>query len=164
MAKDVLPKLATKATSFVLDKFERKISGQEAVKAGKGFILFISNEDFDDIIKIVESLEKSDLLIDGATETVKNEIKKQEGGFLSAMMAPMAASLISPMASLLIQPATSSMINSINGKTAMRARKGDEGGFLPLLALPLMIRSMSRKRVTRVGRGYNNMDHMDKKF
>ena len=30
----------------------------------------------DDIIKIVESLEKSHLLIDGATETVKFEIKK----------------------------------------------------------------------------------------
>ena len=30
----------------------------------------------DDIIKIVESLEKSGLLIDGATETVQHEIKK----------------------------------------------------------------------------------------
>ena len=41
MAKDVLPKLATKATSSVLDKFERKISGKGAVRAGKGFTLFI---------------------------------------------------------------------------------------------------------------------------
>ena len=30
----------------------------------------------DDIIKTVESLEKSGLLIDGASETVKHEIKK----------------------------------------------------------------------------------------
>ena len=30
----------------------------------------------DDIIKIVESLEKSGLLIDGASETVKLEIKR----------------------------------------------------------------------------------------
>ena len=42
LTKDVLPKLATKATSSVLDKFERKISGQGAVRAGKGFTLFIS--------------------------------------------------------------------------------------------------------------------------
>ena len=35
----------------------------------------------DDIINIVKSLEKSGLLIDGATETVKHEIKKQEGRF-----------------------------------------------------------------------------------
>ena len=53
--------------------------------------LVISNEDMDDIIKIVESLEKSGLLIDGDSETVKHEIKKQEGGFRSAMMSPMAA-------------------------------------------------------------------------
>ena len=36
------------------------------------FTLFISNETMDDIIKIAESLEKSGLLIDGATETVKH--------------------------------------------------------------------------------------------
>ena len=44
--------------------------------AGRRFTLFISNEDMDDIIKIIESLEKSGLLIDGASETVKHEIKK----------------------------------------------------------------------------------------
>ena len=42
----------------------------------KIFTLFISNEDMNDITKIVESLEKSGLLIDGANETVKHEIKK----------------------------------------------------------------------------------------
>ena len=44
------------------------------MRAGKGFILFISNEDIGDIIKIVESLEKSGLLIDGVTETAKHGI------------------------------------------------------------------------------------------
>ena len=99
LAKVVLPKLATKATSSVLDKFERKITGKGAVRAGRGFTFFISNEDMDVIIKIVESLDKSGLLIDVSTETVKHEIKKQEGGFLGAMMAPMTASMIAPMAS-----------------------------------------------------------------
>ena len=47
----------------------------------------------DDIIKIVKSLEDSGLLIEGATETAKYEIKKQEGAFPGARMAPMAASL-----------------------------------------------------------------------
>ena len=69
----------------------------------------------DDIIKIVESLENY-LLIDGASETVKYEIKKQQGGFLPAMMAPMAASLIALMNSSLIQPIASLLINSITGK------------------------------------------------
>ena len=35
-----------------------------------------------DIAKIIKSLEDSGVLIDGVTETVKYEIKKQEGGFL----------------------------------------------------------------------------------
>ena len=41
LARHVLPKLATKATSSVLDKFERKISGKGVVSARKGFTLFI---------------------------------------------------------------------------------------------------------------------------
>ena len=36
------------------DKFERKICRQEAVRAGKGLNLFISNEDMDDVIKLVK--------------------------------------------------------------------------------------------------------------
>ena len=48
------------------------------------------------IIEIVELLEKSSVLIDGANKTVTNQIKKQKGGFLGVIMAPMAASLIVP--------------------------------------------------------------------
>ena len=77
MAEDVLAKLATRTASSILAKFERKISGKGVVRAEKGFTLFISNKDMNDIIKFVESLEKLGLL----TETVKHEIK-QEGGFL----------------------------------------------------------------------------------
>ena len=51
LTKDVLPKLATKATSSVLDEVERKMSGRGAVRAGKGFILFISNEDMEILLK-----------------------------------------------------------------------------------------------------------------
>ena len=38
------------------------------------------------IIKTLKSLENSGRLIDGTSETVKHEIKKQEGTFLSDMM------------------------------------------------------------------------------
>ena len=62
LAKDFLAQLATKATSSVLYKFETKISGKGAVRARRGFTLFILNKDMDDIIKIVESLEKSGLV------------------------------------------------------------------------------------------------------
>ena len=39
--------------------------------------------------------------------------------------------------------------------------KQQEGGFLPLLTLPLMIKVLG-KGVTREGRGYDKMNHMNK--
>ena len=53
-----------------------KISEKEAIRAGKGFTLFISNEDVNGIINIIKSLQDSSVLVDGVTETVKKEIKK----------------------------------------------------------------------------------------
>ena len=52
-----MPKLVLKAASSVKDVFERNVIVQEAVRAGKGFTLLISNEDMDGIIKILKSLE-----------------------------------------------------------------------------------------------------------
>ena len=65
----------------MLHVFERKTSGQGVVKVGKGFTLFISNEDMD-ITEIVESLEELCLLIDDATKTVTLEIKNKMLAFL----------------------------------------------------------------------------------
>ena len=58
LAKDVLPKLTTKAFPSALDKFERKKSGNGVVRAEKRFTLLFSNEDMDDIIKTIEWLAK----------------------------------------------------------------------------------------------------------
>ena len=74
LARDNLPGLVSYLTSNVINKFERKISGKGAVRAGKGFTLFISDKDMNDIIKLIKSLEDSGILIDGGTETVKHEI------------------------------------------------------------------------------------------
>ena len=63
-------------TPNVINKFERKISGKGALRVGKGFTLFILNEDMNDITKIIKSLEDSGVIINGVTETVKHEIKK----------------------------------------------------------------------------------------
>ena len=73
LARDNLPGLVSSLTSNAINKFQRKISGKVDVIAGKGFTLFISSEE---IIKIMKSLEDSNVLIDGVTETVKHEIKK----------------------------------------------------------------------------------------
>ena len=48
----------------------------------------------EDLIKIVKYLEDSDLLLEGVTETVQNEIKEQKGGFLSMLLGTLGASLL----------------------------------------------------------------------
>ena len=75
LAKDNLPGLVSNLTSTAISKFGRKISGKGAVTAGKGFTLFISNEDVNDIIEFIKSLEDLGVIIDGVTETLKHEIK-----------------------------------------------------------------------------------------
>ena len=47
-----------------------------------------------DIIKIVQALEDSNNLLEGDTETVKNETKEQKGGFLSMLIGTLGASLL----------------------------------------------------------------------
>ena len=47
--------------------------------------LIISNEKMNDIMKIVQALEDSNILLKGATKTIKNETKEQKGGFLSML-------------------------------------------------------------------------------
>ena len=56
MAKDNLPGLVSNYTSSAINKFDRKINGKGA---GKRFTLLISNEDMNDIIKIIKSLQNS---------------------------------------------------------------------------------------------------------
>ena len=43
--------------------------------------LIISNNEMNDIIKIVQALEDSNILLEGVTETVKNETKEQKEDF-----------------------------------------------------------------------------------
>ena len=40
-----------------------------------------------DIMKIFEALEDSNILLKGVTKTIKNETKQQKGGFLSTLLA-----------------------------------------------------------------------------
>ena len=56
--------------------------------------LIISNEEMNDIMKIVKSLEKSALLIKGVSETIKNETKQEKGVFLGMLLDTLGASLL----------------------------------------------------------------------
>ena len=65
LARDNLPRLVSNLTSNAINKFKKKIKG--AARAGKRFTLFILKEDMNDIIKILKSLENSNVLIYGIT-------------------------------------------------------------------------------------------------
>ena len=62
------------------------------------------------ILKIIKSSEG---LEDGVTEAVKDEIKKQERGFLGALLVPLPASLV--------EPVISSVVKGISGRGVRRA-------------------------------------------
>ena len=56
--------------------------------------LIISNEEINDIMKIVKSLQKSGLLIKGISEKFENEAKEQKGGLLEMLLETLGASLL----------------------------------------------------------------------
>ena len=56
--------------------------------------LIMSNDEMEDIIKIVKSLENSGLLLKGVSNTIQNKAKEQNGGFLSMLLGKLGASLL----------------------------------------------------------------------
>ena len=66
-----------------------------------------------DLLKIVKSLEDSGLLSDGITETVKNEVKEQKGGFLSMLLGTLGVSLLGDL-----------LTKNLSGKGVIRTGEG----------------------------------------
>ena len=56
--------------------------------------LIISNDEKNDIMKIIRSLEGSRLLIKDVSEIIENEAKEQKGGFFSTLLGALGASLL----------------------------------------------------------------------
>ena len=50
-----------------------------------------------DILSIVQSLEHSEILLKGVSETIKDEAKEQKEGFLSMLLGTLGASLLGNM-------------------------------------------------------------------
>ena len=61
---------------------------------GSGVELIIEQEDMNDIMKIIEALENSGILLKGLTKTIENETKEQRGVFLSMLLGTLGASLL----------------------------------------------------------------------
>ena len=75
--------------------------------------LIISNDEMDDILKIVKSLEDSNVLLKGVSETIQHEAKEQRGGFLSMLLCALGASLLGDILS-----------KGLSGKGVIRAGEG----------------------------------------
>ena len=73
--------------------------------------LIISNEEMNNIMKIVQALEDSDILFKGVTKTIKNQTKEQKGGFLSMLLGTLRAILLG---------------NLLAGKRIVRAGSGNK--------------------------------------
>ena len=79
--KSVLIPLGLNAAASAADAgIHKKILGSDH---NNNTVLIISNDEINDIAKIVKSLEDFGLLLKGVTETVQNDLKEQKGGFLS---------------------------------------------------------------------------------
>ena len=90
LAKSVLIPLGLTAASAAADAGIHK----KILKSGHNTTLIISNDEIQDIIKIVKSLEDSGLLLKWVTETVQNDVKGQKGGFLGMLLGTLGASLL----------------------------------------------------------------------
>ena len=88
LAKSVNPVGLTAAASAADAGIHKKILGSR-----HNTTLIISNDEINDIAKVVKSLEDSSLLFKGVTETVQNEVKKQKGWFFSMLLGTLYASV-----------------------------------------------------------------------
>ena len=87
LAKNVLAPLGLTAAMSAIDgSIQKKMRG-EGVK-------LVIEGDMNDITKIIEALENSDILLKGVTKTIENETKEQRGGFLSILLGTLGASLL----------------------------------------------------------------------
>ena len=95
--------MLTAAASPANSGIQKKIYGSGTTTS------VISNEEMNDIMKIVKALEDSNFLLKGVSETIKNETKEQKGGFLSMLLGTLGASLLG---------------NLLTGKGFVRAGEG----------------------------------------
>ena len=108
LAKNVLASLGLSAAMSAIDgSIKKKMLGSGATT------LVISNDEMDDILKIVKSLENSGVLLKGVSETIQHEAKEQRGGFIGMLLGTLGASLLGDVLSI-----------GLSGKGVIRAGEG----------------------------------------
>ena len=104
LAKSVLMPLGLTAAALATD-----VAIHKKMFASGVTTLIISNEEMNDVMKIVKSLEESGLLIKGVCETIKNEAKERKEVFLSMLLGILGASFLEDL---------------LTGKCTIRASEG----------------------------------------
>ena len=104
LTKNVLAPLGLTAVMSAIDgSIQKKIYGS-------GVKLTIEEEDMKDIMKIIEALDNSGILLKGVSKTIENQTKEQRGGFLIMLLGTLGATLLGNLLS--------------GGEGIMRAGKG----------------------------------------
>ena len=89
LAKNILAPLGITAAASAIDAgIQKKIHGSGTTT------LIISNEEMNDIMKIIQALENSNILLKGVTKTIKIETKEQKGGFLGTLVGTLGLILL----------------------------------------------------------------------
>ena len=111
LAKSVLIPLGLTAAASAADAgIHKKILGSGH---NNNTTLIISNDEMDDILKIVKSLEDSGVFLKGVSETIQPEAKEQRGGFLGMLLSTIGTSLIGDVLS-----------KGLSGRGVIRAGEG----------------------------------------
>ena len=120
LAKSVLVPLGLTAAASAADAgIHKKVLGSGerpldlALPHNNNATLIISNDEMDDILIIVKSLEDSGVLLKGVTETIQNEAKEQRGGFRGMLLGTLGASLLGDL-----------LTKNLSGKGTIRAGEG----------------------------------------
>ena len=108
LAKNFLAPLEITAGSSAIDTgIQKKIHGSGTTT------LIISNKEMNDIMKIVQALEDSNILLKEVTKTIKNETREQRGGFLGTLVGTLGSILLG---------------NLLSGKGFLRTGYGNKKG------------------------------------
>ena len=130
LAKNVLAPLGLTAAMSVIDgSIQKKIHGS-------GVKLIIEQEDMNDIMKTIEALENSGILLKGVSKIIENETREQRGGFLSMLLDTLGASLLGNLLTGgkgIMRAGEGSVASRAKGEGIVRAGEGSKKENLNLL-------------------------------